>query len=40
LLDSRSVEDQRRVLLAFCKSIVADAEASEIVIATDLTGLA
>lgn len=28
------------MLLAFCKSIVADAEAREIVIETDLTGLA
>ena len=40
LLDSQSIEDQRRVLMAFCQRIVADAEAREIVVETDLTGLA
>ena len=40
LLDSRSIEDQRRVLMAFYKKIVADAGSKEIVVETDLTGLA
>lgn len=40
LMDSISVEDQRRVLFAFCKKIVADADQREVVIETDLTGLA
>ena len=39
-LESLDVEKQRRALFAFCKRIVADAEAKEIVIETDLTGLA
>ena len=40
LLDSRSIEDQRRVLMAFCHKIVADAESKEIVVEADLTGMA
>ncbi len=40
LMDSASVEDQRRVLFSFCKRLTADADARELVIETDLTGLA
>ena len=40
LPESQSIEDQRRVLIAFCKRIVADAESREIVVETDLTRLA
>jgi hypothetical protein len=40
LLDSRSIEDQRRVLMSFCHGIVADAETKEIVVEADLTGMA
>ena len=39
-LGSQDVEDQRKALFAFCKRIVADAEAREIVIETNLTGMA
>lgn len=39
-LESQAVEDQRKVLFAFCKRIVADAERREIVVEADLTGLA
>ncbi|MCH7597402.1 MAG: hypothetical protein IID35_12700 [Planctomycetes bacterium] len=34
------MEDQRKALFAFCKRIVADAETREIVIETNLTGMA
>jgi len=42
LLDSRSVSSssQRRALMPFCRRIVADADAKEIVVETALTGLA
>ncbi len=40
MLDSLEVEDQRAALSGFCKRIVADAETREIVIETDLAGLA
>ena len=39
-LGSRDVEDQRKALFALCKRIVADAVAREIVIKTNLTGMA
>ena len=39
-LGSQDVEDQRKALFAFCKRIVADAETREIVIETNLTGMA
>ena len=39
-LASREVEDQRKALFSFCKRIVADAEAREIVMETNLTGMA
>ena len=39
-LESRNVEDQRKALFAFCKRIVADAETREIVIKTNLLGMA
>jgi len=39
-LESQDVEAQRKVLFAFCKRIVADAETREVVIETDLTGMA
>ncbi|MCH7591810.1 MAG: recombinase family protein [Planctomycetes bacterium] len=39
-LGSQDVEDQRKALFAFCKRIVADAGAREIVIETNLTGMA
>ena len=39
-LESQDVEAQRKALFAFCKRIVADAGAREIVIETDLTGMA
>ena len=39
-LGSQAVEEQRRVLFAFCKRIVADAERREIVVEADLSGLA
>ena len=37
-LSSHDVEDQRKVLFAFRKRFVADAEQREIVVETDLTG--
>ena len=40
MLDSLEVEDQRSALSAFCHRIMADAETREIVIETDLAGLA
>ncbi|HPF39857.1 MAG TPA: recombinase family protein [Phycisphaerae bacterium] len=39
-LESQDVEAQRKALFAFCKRIVADAETREVVVETDLTGLA
>ena len=39
-LTSQDVETQRKALFAFCKRIVADAESREIVVETDLTGMA
>jgi len=39
-LESHRVEDQRKALFAFCKRIVADAMIKEVVIETDLIGLA
>ena len=39
-LGSQDVEDQRKALFAFCKRIVADAETREIVIKTNLLGMA
>ena len=35
----RSIDDQQRVLMAFCDRIVADAEAKDIVVEADLTGM-
>jgi site-specific DNA recombinase len=40
MLESLEIEDQRSALFSFCKRIVADAETREIVIETDLAGLA
>jgi len=40
MLDSLEVEDQRSALSGFCNRIVADAQTREIVIETDLAGLA
>ena len=37
---ARHLEAQRTALFAFCKRIVADAETREIVIETDVTGMA
>jgi len=39
-LGSQDLEAQRKALFAFCKRIVADADTREIVIETDLTGMA
>ncbi len=39
-LESQDVEEQRKALFAFCKRIVADAENREIILSTDLTGMA
>lgn len=39
-LGSQDVEMQRKALFAFCKRVVADAEAREILVETDLTGTA
>ncbi len=39
-LESQDVEEQRKALFGFCKRIVADAQAREIIIETDLTGTA
>ncbi len=39
-LESQDLEAQRKALFAFCKRIVADAKTREIVIETDLTGMA
>lgn len=39
-LESQDVDDQRKALFGFCKRIVADAQAREILIETDLTGMA
>ena len=39
-LDGQDVEAQRKALFAFCRRIVADAETREVVIVTDLTGMA
>ena len=39
-LDSQGVADQRKDLFAFCKRITADAFTKEIVIETDLAGMA
>lgn len=39
-LESQDVETQRKALFAFCRRIVADAQRREIVIETDLLGMA
>jgi hypothetical protein len=39
-LDGQNVETQRTALFAFCRRIVAGAQRKEIVIETDLLGLA
>ena len=39
-LESQDVETQRKALFAFCRRIMADAQRREIVVETDLLGLA